>query len=425
MVGPGLRRVDLAGPMALLMGLTAGCSGGGGTGGGSGVGHNPIASPAENVAPLSVDLGLPGIDYVNGLFASVTVCVPGTEECQTIDHVIVDTGSSGLRLLVSVLTLPLPASTDANGVALAACGQFVSNAIWGPLHAADFRIAGEQASQIAIQVIGESPYPMPSDCTGVSANSADTLRANGVLGIGSFLQDCGDPCTKVPGPTSINPGNYYACSSTNPGGCKVAAVPLVRQLTNPVALFSQDNNGTIIELPAIPANGASAVAGALVFGIGTRDNNQLDQAKVLQLDSLGNLWTQYPTDGSQWSAYLDSGTNGIFFLNSRATNIPVCQNYTDFYCPASTKHLAATLLDFTGLVTAPASFSIANAKTLVGSGANSAFNDWGGPSAAPGSGSLSPDMLFAWGLPFYFGRNVFTAIEDQATPVGPGPFVAY
>jgi hypothetical protein len=414
--------------MALLIALTAGCSGGGGIRGGSGdsgVGNNPIAALAENVAPLSVDLGLPGIDYVNGLFASVTVCVPGTEDCQTIDHVIVDTGSAGLLLLGSVLTLPLPAWTDANGVPLAACVPLVSNSIWGPLHAADFRIAGEQASQIAIQVIGESPYPVPSDCTGVSGNTADTLRANGILGMGSFLQDCGIACTKTPGPYSMNPGNYYACSSAKTGGCQAAAVPLSKQLNNPIARFSQDNNGTIIELPAIPANGASDVAGALVFGIGTRDNNQLDQAKVLHLDGYGMFTTQYPTHGTQWNAYLDSGSNGIFFLNSSATNIPVCQPYTDFYCPTSTKNLSATLLDSTGSVAVPVNFSIANARMLAASGGNSAFNDLGGPSADPLSKSSSVDMLFAWGLPFYFGRNVFTAIEDQATPVGPGPFVAY
>ena len=38
-------------------------------------------------------------NYVNGLFATVTVCTPGNTNCQTIDHVLVDTGSNGLRLL--------------------------------------------------------------------------------------------------------------------------------------------------------------------------------------------------------------------------------------------------------------------------------------------------------------------------------------
>ena len=48
---------------------------------------------------------------------------------------------------------------------------------------------------------------------------------------------------------------------------------LPNKLSNPVLFFSQDNNGTIFELPAIPEEGAPSVLGSLVFGIGTRDNN--------------------------------------------------------------------------------------------------------------------------------------------------------
>jgi hypothetical protein len=39
--------------------------------------------------------------------------------------------------------------------------------------------------------------------------------------------------------------------------------------------------------------------------------------------------------------------------------------------------------------------------------------------AGPNSGT------FDWGLPFFFGRNVFTAIESQNTPGGVGPYWAY
>lgn len=45
------------------------------------------------------------------LTTSVTVCVPGTSNCVTIDNVQVDTGSQGLRVLASQLpaSLELPA----------------------------------------------------------------------------------------------------------------------------------------------------------------------------------------------------------------------------------------------------------------------------------------------------------------------------
>ena len=33
--------------------------------------------------------------------------------------------------------------------------------------------------------------------------------------------------------------------------------------------------------------------------------------------------------------------------------------------------------------------------------------------------------FFDWGLPFFYGRTVFTAIEGAATPGGAGPYWAY
>jgi hypothetical protein len=32
---------------------------------------------------------------------------------------------------------------------------------------------------------------------------------------------------------------------------------------------------------------------------------------------------------------------------------------------------------------------------------------------------------FDWGLPFFFGRQVFTAIEGASTPGGSGPYFAF
>jgi hypothetical protein len=392
-----------------------------------------VAPPADNVAEVSVDYGPPELTgYLNGLFATVTVCVPGTSDCQAIDHVVVDTGSSGLRLLGSVLTLSLPTWTDDSGVAVAECNQFLGGFIWGPLRSADLSIAGEQASNLAIQVIDESTYPVPSDCTGFDQSTAEALGANGILGVGSFLQDCGLACAVRLGARSVNPGVYYACSSTTAGGCQAVAVPVAKQLSNPVLFFSQDNNGAIIELPAIPAEGAPSVTGSLVFGIGTRANNALDSATVIRLDDFGNFLTQYPTNGSPSSAFIDSGSNVTYFLDSATTGIPTCPGqFSDFYCPNSTLNLSAKIQDTSGRVTLIVNFSVANAITLFSSPTsqyNFAFDNLAGPSTSPQSGTPGTSNMpayFDWGLPFHFGRNVFTAIEGQSTPVGAGPFVAF
>jgi len=404
---------------------TAGKTGTGGTttnGGTSGT-----STSTDNVADVVVDLGLPNIGYINGLFASVTVCVPGTSNCQTIDHVLVDTGSSGLRVLGSVLTLSLPTWTNDSGVPLAECTQFVSSFTWGPVRSADLKIAGEQAQGIPIQVIEASSFPVPSACTGINSNSPQTLGSNGIIGVSALVQDCGPTCAATPGNRSTNPGMYYACSSNKKGGCQVAGVPVAKQVSNPVPLFENDNNGTIIELPAVSAAGASLVKGSLIFGIGTRTNNDLGKATVLQLDSAGTLATAYPANSTTYSmAFVDSGSNALYFPNAGATRIPLCTGvYSEFYCPRSTLTLSATIIDSTGLATVAVGFSIANTKTLFANPNNVVFSNLGGTSSTPTSGVSGMGAYFDWGLPFYFGKNVFTAIEGQSTPSGTGPYVAF
>lgn len=140
--------------------------------GGSGGGSNTAVSSAGNVQPIVVNGG-PTADpssantYPNAAFTSVTVCVPGTSKCQTIDGVLVDTGSVGLMLLSSsgggVLTLPLPAQTI-DGNPLAESVQFVDGSyVWGPVEIADVKIAGESASSVPIHVLDHDFYTIPTD----------------------------------------------------------------------------------------------------------------------------------------------------------------------------------------------------------------------------------------------------------------------
>jgi hypothetical protein len=58
-------------------------------------------------------------------------------------------------------------------------------------------------------------------------------------------------------------------------------------------------------------------------------------------------------------------------------------------------------------------FNVGNADAL--NGRFSALNEVAGPN--PGG--------FDWGLSFFFGRTVFTAIEGQTTPGGVGPYFAF
>src|SRR5579862_8669831 len=104
-----------------------------------------IVTGGSNVLPMSVNLG-PINNADNIAYTSVTVCVPGNPaNCQTINDIQIDTGTSGLRILSSALSLSLPQQTDASGNPIVECLQFVGSYSWGPVQTADVQIAGEQA----------------------------------------------------------------------------------------------------------------------------------------------------------------------------------------------------------------------------------------------------------------------------------------
>jgi hypothetical protein len=386
-----------------------GCGGdGSGTTGSSGASQK-IATAAANVQPLTVDAG--PANTVNIPFVSITICQPNsTTNCQTIDHVEVDTGSYGLRIISSVLSasLNLPQETDSNNNPIVECTQFADGYSWGPVKTADVHISGELAANIPIQVIGDPAYPtVPSDCSsaGVQEDTVQAFGANGILGIGPFAQDCPN-CTTAP-----VAGTYYVCPSG--GICQGTSVTLAQEVVNPVALFPTDNNGVIVELPAVPAEGAATVTGALVFGIGTQGNNGLGGATVLTGSSTtGNITTTYK--GTSYpNSFIDAGSNGNYFVDS---SLAACTSSSGFFCPSSTLTLMAT--NTASGISSTVSFSVADADALFASNATfTVFDDLAGPNSDP--------QGFDLGLPFFLGRNVYTAIEGKNTSGGMGPYFAY
>jgi hypothetical protein len=373
----------------------------------------PAPGPTQNTVPVVVNAG-PAGDYANGLFASVTVCAPGsTSNCQTIGGILVDTGSSGLRMLSSAMSSSLVAALPqqtSNGNPVIECAQFQDGFTWGPVQSADISMAGERASAVPIQVIGTPNAPaVPASCSsaGPPEDTLAALGANGVLGVGVFRQDCGPGCA-VSG--SSNPGFYYACPSS---GCQIIAEGINQQLQNPVWLFTGDNNGVVIALPSISAPGAATVSGTMIFGIGTQSNNALGSATVQTTTGDGSFTVSFQNK-PYTESFIDSGTNGIFFLDAATTGLPLCPDSKDFYCPASPQTLNATNVGANNTNKA-ISFSITNADTFLNNPMLFASPTLGGPN--PGS--------FDWGLPFFFGKTIFTAIEGQNSPGGFGPYWAY
>ncbi len=376
-----------------------------------------IATSGSNVQAIQVNTGADpsSFEYVDGAFTSVTVCAPGsTTNCQTIPDILIDTGSSGLRVLSSALTISLPAQTSSSN-SVAECAEFEDGVTWGAVDTADVKISGELASSLPVQVIGSSNFPtVPTDCTAVGVPEDDlaSLGANGLLGIGQAIQDCGQGCA-VTGATPTNDGAaYYTCPSST---CAEIPQSLALQVQNPVASFATDNNGVILELPAVTVGTPQlTLNGSLIFGIGTQSNNSLGSATVYGTDEIGDLVTTYNSTTN--TGFLDSGSNGIYFLDTGLTGLPLCTGQLNFwYCPTTTQTVSVVNKGLTNNSAAPASFSVGNAVTLTNNN-DAAINGIGGP--------LMP-QLFDFGLPFFYGRNVFVAIDGKTTPGGTGPYTAY
>lgn len=356
---------------------------------------------AANVLPIVLDRGT-DLSAINSPFVTVTVCEPGTQACRSIDHILLDTGSVGLRLAAAAVRgMNLPAVSAAGGGALAECASFASGYTWGSVRTADVRLAGQQAGALSVHVMDDpaSPYAaVPADCSNTGAALAPA-GSNGILGVGFAVQDCGPACA-----ASGLPGVYFSCAAT---GCSGVAAPLSTQVAHPVAaLPAGTNNGLAIVLPDFPGGTAQGLAGSLVLGIGTRDNNQMGTTPVYTANTAGSFTTTY--GGRTTSAFIDSGSNGIFFADSSIARCP-----SGFYCPASALSLSATATGLNGnSVSVP--FGVENAAALPG-----------GTAVARLGGSVILGSSFDWGLPFFFGRTVFVAISGRSTPAGVGPFWAF
>ena len=131
--------------LAACMAVLIACGGGGGGQGGApsatsasnsapvalgtptNAGTGALPAPASNVLRVQVDRGVRGTAF-NTPYVTVTVCTPGGGTCRDIDHVMVDTGSWGLRLQASAIPadLALPLVRTGSGAPAGQCVQFAS-----------------------------------------------------------------------------------------------------------------------------------------------------------------------------------------------------------------------------------------------------------------------------------------------------------
>jgi len=393
------------------------------------------------------------------------------DNCQNIDHIEVDTGSNGLRIVAGAtlsptgtfnLALPAVADPKTAGNVLAECLQFADGFSWGSVNTADIKlpVSGETATNVTVQVIGAAsagdpskasptcvpPPPINANACGGLENTVPCFGANGILGVGPFVNDCASTSNCDPGNPVISGGvtfpsnsaTYFTCTSA--ASCKQVAAGTVSpqlQLPNPAVLFATDKNGVIVELPAVVDTGEAApVNGSLVFGIGTQGNNALGSATKLpmcpgdttagicgisvngRLVPLAGTVSANLNGTTYQESYLDSGSNANFFPTTSITSCP--DPNAGFLCPGAgtTVDENATLTGTDGTMLA-ADFTVADAGYLFSqnNSMNVAFSNLAGSNYSTSPRHDSLDL----GLSFFYGHNVFTAFENNSG----GPYFAY
>jgi hypothetical protein len=374
----------------------------------------------NNVIPLTINgstcSAATSKNYFNKPCVSVTICTPGTDSnCQTINDILLDTGSYGLRVFKSSITASgllasLTQVTAAGGGELAECTQYGDGSSdWGPVVMANVVLGNEPGVTVPIQLLDPNYFAaeIPSTCPGPSPTPVEE-GYTGILGVGLFAEDCGSICT-----TESNTGVYFECTG---GTCAGTTATIAQQVKNPVAFLPEDNNGVIVELPSIALGGALSISGYLVLGIGTGSNNKPSGVTAYPADQSANFKTTF--NGATYNnSFIDSGSNALYFKGT--SSLPACASASGFFCPASTVNLSAITAGASGSPQIEVAFQIGNLLTLFNSSSNNVFMEAGG------DGDLGGFVVFDWGLPFFIGRNVYIGLDQANSSLGKGPYWAY
>ena len=376
-----------------------------------------------NSTPLVID-GFPckagGYEDFNNAamvpYISIKICAPGsTTNCQVIDHIIADTGSTGLRVASTALNSKLKAGVagglpvvagSTSGTVLTQCETYIDSFVYGPVVKADIYIADEFVKNTEVQVFGDPNFRVAKDCKsqgGTDTNTTADFGGNGLIGIGFDLTDYY--------------ALYYNCKGTKNKNCSNRDD--YKGILNTVTQFPVDNNGVVMTLPNVGAAGSIApVVGTLNFGVSTQANNtpSSDTVGIKNLGGESDLSGTFATQlGGKWfPAYIDSGTDVAYFTDKSNNNLKVCKDdddyFNEWYCPPSPQTVSFIFAD-TGkriplkTVTLPVANAVSVAKDPV-----VAYNNVAGPT----DGSTSSPVEF--GLSLFLGHDIYVLFNDKQAP---------
>lgn len=330
--------------------LLSGCGGGGTSTPGA---TCPSGTTPANNNPLNNQI-LVQQSTVNGAVntpvVTLTICEPGTTTCEDVPNILVDLGSTGLRLS-HTLTISNELPPDSSTETITECYPFISGYNYGPVVKASVTLANQTVT-VPVQ-ISNSSLSAPSSCTRTGPSAPFEPAINGILGVLFPQYDTLD-------------GIYYV------NGSESTSISPSFVVQNPVFLMSSpENNGVLLSGfgTVSQTQGAQSVSGLLTFGTGSASG--LTQ---LETNNQASISASY-NGNSNLTAFFDSGSNGWFIDNS---SIPPCtsSSLSGFFCGTALNQRAT--LTGTNNQNTSVCFSIENSQTLLNTG-NQDFSSLGGP----------------------------------------------
>ncbi len=392
-------------------------------------------SPADNVIPVTVGRSLVS-PSVNVPLVTIKVCVPGTQICQSIDHVLLDTGSTGLSIFsnttggeINTTMTPLPHLQDVLGRNIYDCFAYGDGFVdAGGMYQADVYIGNHKAPIQTIGVFGDSETyfstlcqrnpvvnTQPSGDYVIQSPSGTIGRGiNGILGIAPYKLSL------------INETTAQACDSLF--SCVAYQYTSVNAPSNILSRLTTDNNGFTLSLPSltIPADSeynSPPFTGNIILGINTKSNNIITSTPIY-LSSEGYIFCY----SGSWKANILFDTGGVaYFIGNSLINLLTPYGYSivygDFIALPDNESLHITLPSYDAHNTKiNLEITISDTATMK--------KIW--------AGSVIPDLVFTnnipqlsntfdFGIPFFFGKNV-SFLFDGATmqgnnTVGPAVFI--
>jgi hypothetical protein len=368
----------------------------------------PLTPPA-NISYMSVNVSAnnTGVcSWYNMPCVSVQICDTSNPTiCATVDNVLLDTGSYGLRVFASAL--PQAFVQQNLHQILNSSNQPIAEIVnygdgdcnWGPVVSGLIKMdATDITSSIPLQLVDSSYLNNPFGCS----TNPQEFGSNGILGVGPY-------------PDDSSTGQYYIYNGQS-GSLPYS--PIESQVVkNPVAYLSNltSRKGITIALPQIGNYGGYNAVGYMTFGV----NSAIVNSHIYPISPQGILPITMPTSVNELAniqyGFLDTGSNGLFFITPTLASY-VCNGW---YCPPETLNFNATNLDV-GNVPVPTEFSIINAYTLFNTTNNNAASNLGGRIDDP---EFTP--FIDYGLPFFFGKQVQICFDGSTCNGRAGPYWSF